>query len=360
MDHGLDRAREPEPSDDAAAPDADELVVRAPSRWRQALVYGGLLVLAAVIAFIVWNRRTEIAQAFEQSWDLLLALFVLTIVEQISTATEYWLLYRAANVPIRWRMNLALFYAGGLGNYLPLQAGSVYRFHFMKAVHGVGYSRTVSVFGQNFVITIAAAGTVIITAVLATAAFTARSMSWLMLVVGIAMLGSAIVIAVVPLPHIRWLKGRPARWWSEFHEGWETLRHEPRVAVRVLLLEVVCAVTFATRLMLVFDLLGVHAPFFLCLALAPVASPATALAITPGALGFREAAVAAAAVAMGFRVPTGIFAAGIDRGVLLLVTVVFGVGGYMFTLPHLRKARREAAAHAGTPTTRPSAATPPT
>ncbi|HEY3724319.1 MAG TPA: lysylphosphatidylglycerol synthase transmembrane domain-containing protein, partial [Acidimicrobiia bacterium] len=269
---------------------------------------------------------------------------------QVATATEYWILYRAANVPIRWRMNLALFYAGGLGNYLPLQAGSVYRFHFMKAVHGVGYSRTVSVFGQNFVITIAAAGTVIITGVLTTAAFTTRSLSWIMLVVGIAMVSGAIVLAVVPLPHIRWLRGRPARWWSEFHEGWETLRREPRVAVRVLLLEVVCSVTFALRLALVFDLLGVHAPFFLCLALAPVASPATALAITPGALGFREAAVAGAAVAMGFRVPTGIFAAGIDRGVLLLVTVVFGVGGYVLTLPHLRRARREAAVADPTPT----------
>jgi uncharacterized membrane protein YbhN (UPF0104 family) len=211
-------------------------------------------------------------------------------------------------------------------------------------VHGVNYSRTVSVFGQNFVITVAAAGACIIAGVLATVVFTARAMSWWMLVVGLGMLTAAVVLAALPLPHIRWLRGRPARWWSEFHEGWETLRGEPGVAVRVMILEVICIITFALRLTLVFDLLGVRAPFALCLALAPVASPATALAITPGALGFREAAVAAAAVAMGFRVPTGIFAAGIDRGVLLLVTVVFGVGGYIITLPQLRRARRDAAA----------------
>lgn len=345
MERPLDPAHVQDASD-AHAPDDEPGSVHPHGPLRRALVTGFLVVLAIGILFIVWNRRAEIAKAFEQSWELLLALFLLTIVEQVATATEYWLLYRAADIPIRWHHNLALFSAGGLGNYLPLQAGSVYRFHFMKAVHGVNYSRTVSVFGQNFVITVAAAGTVIIAGVLATVAFTSRSMSWVMLIVGLAMLTGAIVIAVVPLPHIRWLRGRPAQWWSEFHEGWETLRGEPGVAIRVLVLEVVCIVTFAVRLTLVFDLLGVHAPFFLCLALAPVASPATALAITPGALGFREAAVAAAAVAMGFRVPTGIFAAGIDRGVLLLVTLVFGVVGYVFTLPQLRDARRAGAATA--------------
>ena len=51
--------------------------------------------------------------------------------------------------------NWALFNAGQLGNYLPMQVGTIYRFRYLKNVHGHRYSRNASNLAMNLVITLA-------------------------------------------------------------------------------------------------------------------------------------------------------------------------------------------------------------
>ena len=130
---------------------------------------------------------------------------------------------------------------------------------------------------------------------------------------------------------------RVAEAWEEFHRGWEAMRRQPRVGAEVFVIDVAKLLILALRSTSAFRILDVRAPFWLFLVLAPVAALAGVLAVTPGALGLREATVAAAAAGMGYGLPTGLLAATVDRGAMILVTVILGSTSYWWTRPAPRR-----------------------
>jgi uncharacterized membrane protein YbhN (UPF0104 family) len=212
----------------------------------------------------------------------------------------------------------------------------------MRQVYGISYPRSLTTYGQNVVITIGAGGLCGVIGVCVTALYPGHDFSWIMFAVTGGMLGAALVFAFVPLPHGHRLPGRLEHWWRDFHTGWELVRKNPRSALEVFALESARMVLSAARLAVAFGILGVHEPFVLYLVLAPVASVSTILAFTPGAIGIREAAIAGAALALGFKLPTGLLAASVDRGAMIVVTVVLGAVGYAHTTVRLRQVARRA------------------
>ena len=106
-----------------------------------------------------------------------------------------------------------------------------------------------------------------------------------------------------------------------------------------LFIEIAKYVVYALRFSIAFSLLGVNEQFWLYLVLAPAAGIAGFIAITPGALGFREAFVAASAAAMGAGLDSGLLVATADRAVLLVASILLGALGFLLTYPRLRTFR---------------------
>ena len=124
--------------------------------------------------------------------------------------------------------NWSLFNAGQLGNYLPMQVGTLYRFRYLKSVHGMRYPTPRSLPGDEH-------------------RHHAREhrdlrterhhlgcrggyrFSLVLTVIFVAMIAVAIGSAVVALPPFSpGRKGRFVEAWLEFHRGWETVRAQPR------------------------------------------------------------------------------------------------------------------------------------
>ena len=332
-----------EPRNDASGD--PEVPPRAPARQktsRRVFAWVATVVTVVLLCLFLWDQRDELSRAFQTSWENLVLLLLLSAVGQVANATEFWMLYRAGGSNIGWMDNFSSFNASQLGNFAPLQAGSVYRIHFIKQTYGVSYPRSLTTYAQNVVITIGAGGLCGLVGVCATALTSGHSFSWIMFAVTGGMLVGAVVFAFVPLPHGHWLPGKLKHWWRDFHTGWELVRKRPRSALEVLALELARMVLSAARLAVAFSVLGVHEPFVLYLVLAPVASVSTILAFTPGAIGIREAAIAGAALALGFKLPTGLLGASVDRGAMIVVTVAMGALGYAHTTYRLRQVARRA------------------
>ncbi len=234
---------------------------------------------------------------------------------------------------------LAVYNAGQLGNYLPLQMGSAYRLRYLKTVHGVRYASGASALAINVVITFGSTAVAGIIGVVGFAVVEGEDFAWLMLLAFVGLLALAIATSVVPLPKRLVGHKRIQAAWSEFHRSWETLRRQPKVALVVLVIDVVKLALLAFRFQVAFSLLGVTESWFLFFVLGPVAALTTVLAPTPGGIGLREAAVAGSASAMGSSIPTGLLAATVDRAVLLVVTLVLGSIGYAGSSARLRRAR---------------------
>ena len=327
-------------------PDGDgvSMDVQPSPRTRHRVLVMRVLQLAAVVFLLAfaWTRRDELEAAFQASTSDVIALFALVVVGHAMNAFEFGLLYRASGIGIGHVENWAVFSAGQLGNYLPMQAGTIYRFRYLKVVHNLRYAANASNLAMNLVITLASTAVCGLVGVLGVAASGDRRISWIMLAIFGALLVFAIAAATLPMPSfLRPRPGHTGRFaiaWREFHRGWDELRRNPRVGVTVLVVDSLKLVLLAVRFQIAFELLGVDAPLWLFLVIGPVAALMGVIAFTPGALGLRELAVAGAAAAMGYSVPTGLLAATIDRGVMLCVTLALGGIGYAMTLPRLRKA----------------------
>lgn len=305
-------------------------------RWIIANVVAPLGFVAA-LAVVVWSRRDDLTPIFEDPGPTLALIGLLVVVGHFVNSAEFWLLYRAHGLRIGLWENWLVFTAGQLGNLVPGQVGTLYRFRYLKVVHGMAYARAGSSYGANLVITFASsaiAGLVGLAGIL----LSGGTVSW-WIATGFVVLGAGSLAMVLrPLPRVRWLRGRPARVWQVFHEGWEDLRRQPAVAWQVLALDLGKYVLVAFRFQLAFSLLGVDESFWYFLVIAPAAGLAGAISFTPGGLGVRELFVTLAAVGVGSTLDDGLLAATVDRGVMLITSLVLGGIGFAVTRRRIRQA----------------------
>jgi uncharacterized membrane protein YbhN (UPF0104 family) len=307
-------------------------------RW----VLGNVVVpvgFLIALALVVVSRWPDLRPAFEDPGRELALIAVLVVAGHFMNSAEFWLLYRAQGLHIGLWENWLLFTAGQLGNLLPGQVGTLYRFRYLKVVHEFSYGRSGSAFGANLVLTFASsaiAGTVGLVGVAATGGTVRPWIVVTVLGIGVASIG----VVVVPLPAVPFLKGPAARLWGSFRAGWDDLRRRPGTAALVLVLDLSKYLLVAWRFQVSFSLLGVQEPYWYFLVIAPAAGLAGLLSFTPGGLGFREAFVTAAAVGVGSEFDIGLLAASVDRGVMLAASIVLGSIGFAVTVPRLRRATR--------------------
>jgi uncharacterized membrane protein YbhN (UPF0104 family) len=305
---------------------------------KKALGWVVSLAVVAVLFVMVWQRRDDLRPLWEDpSWDLAL-IAVLIVVGHFLNSSEFWVVYRATGVHVGFLENWMVFTAGLLGNLLPGQVGTIYKFRYMNAVHGVPYAKSGSNYGANLVISLGSSAIVGIIGVVAYASGGgdfAGSVFTILVALGVACLA----LIKFPLPDWPLLRGKPARVAASFNEGWHDIQRTPRASLQVLAIDVVKYLLTAWRFQLAFGLLGVDESFWFFLVIAPAAAIAGIIAFTPGALGFRELFVTTAAVSMGASLDDGLLAATTDRGVMLASAVVLGGVGYAYTLPRLRRAR---------------------
>lgn len=300
--------------------------------------WAATIAVVAVLVVLVWQRRDDLRPLWEDpSWDLAL-IAVLIAVGHFLNSAEFWVVYRATGVRVGFLENWMVFTAGLLGNLLPGQIGTIYKFRYMNAVHGVPYAKSGSNYGANLVISLGSSAIVGIVGVVAYASG-GGDFAWAVFGVLIALGATCVALMRFRLPDWPLLRGKPARAAASFNEGWHEIQRTPRTSLQVLAIDVVKYVLTAWRFQLAFGLLGVDESFWFFLVVAPAAAIAGIIAFTPGALGFRELFVTTAAVGMGATLDDGLLAATTDRGVMLASAVVLGAAGYAYTVPRLRRAR---------------------
>ena len=101
-------------------------------------VVGVLLVGAAVIA--VWRNQAigdSLARAVRNpDWIALVAISVAIVANQVLTSGVFWILMRRHGSVGFQEMNM-LVATSTLGNYVPMQAGSIGRMAYHRAVNGI-------------------------------------------------------------------------------------------------------------------------------------------------------------------------------------------------------------------------------
>lgn len=306
--------------------------------WRHAVGVAVSSLVVVTLVLVVWSRREALEPLRDLPLrDLAFVAFLVAFGHYLN-ALEFCALFRAAGARIGVTENWLLFTAGQLMNYLPGQVGTLYRLRYLRSVHDLAYSRSSAGYGINLVLTVLATGVVGFGATILVG-LGGGDLSWVLLAIFAGLVVAALVGTLVPLPTTQ-RSGRMGRAWTAFRAGWTELQDEWGVAALVLGLELLKYVVAAWRLQITFRWLGFDEPYAFFLVLAPVIGLATFIGITPAALGFREVMVTGAAAALGLSLSEGLLGATLDRGVLLVVSVVLGSIGLVASERRVRAVAR--------------------
>ncbi|MEO8177336.1 MAG: lysylphosphatidylglycerol synthase transmembrane domain-containing protein [Deltaproteobacteria bacterium] len=305
---------------------------KLPRALRFLQTFFGALVLLGFIAYLI-THGSEFDEILAASAFDLSILFLLVGVTLTINVVQNLLLIRRLGVPLSLRESFNLTLATNFGNYLPARAGTLISAHYLKKVHGLSYAQSGSLFGIRIVLTMFAIG---LNGLLATLLIWSQSgrFSLILLAMFAAIVAAATLIWFLPLPERRETGGRLRRLILEASLGASRLRSAPALGAFVLSTNLLQQATLVARFYFGTRALGSTPPLTQLLLLSPVASLASLTALTPGALGLREAAMGAATYAVGATFATGMRIGTLDRSVLFLVVGL--VGGACFASVWLR------------------------
>jgi uncharacterized protein (TIRG00374 family) len=107
-------------------------------------------------------------------------------------------------------------------------------------------------------------------------------------------------------------------------EGWTFIRREPTLLLKLLGLQAGLILLLSMRYLLAFQMLSQDITLGQALMFSTASVLTQVVSIAPGGLGVREAIVGGVALALGFDLPVGVAAAGLDRLISTPIVVLLG------------------------------------
>jgi uncharacterized membrane protein YbhN (UPF0104 family) len=294
----------------------------------------GLASLGAV-GWYIWLKRHEFLSLLDLSPFDLTVIVVGVIGAWLCNAWQSLLLYRAEGKSVGVFENIMLVCAANFGNYMPLRAGTLVRATYMKHVHNLAYSRTGSIFGIRVVLMVISTGCLGLCGVFGLAASGGR-FSFELLAVFLGLIALAFVAFIAPLPKFGDRPGRMGRAWADFRAGFGMIKSRLDVTLQVCAIMLLQHAVIGVRLGVALDSVGVQVSFFTLMILAPLLGLATFISIVPGAIGIREALMGYVSYATGTEFSRGLFAATVDRVVMLALTATLGLWGFIYVWQRTR------------------------
>lgn len=297
----------------------------------------GFLILTIFIVYL-WKQRESLLSSLDASWYQIFGIAICVIITWILNSIQAYFLIKDQCDSIGFWETYWVLAASVFANFLPFRAGTIFRIHYFKTVHGLLYAHSLSVIGIRVVIVLCISG---LAGVLGVAGIYASTgyFSLEMIVCCAAMILISCIAYFFPPPRSLDPKGFISRVWTDFANGFAALREMPSTTVKVGAVAILQMVFMAIRIWISLDILDVHPTPYVLFALAPLSVLSLYIALTPGGLGIREGIMGYIMLASGYDFSTGIFAGTVDRAVQMILAFLCGIVGFIYSWKNLRKAK---------------------
>jgi hypothetical protein len=279
-----------------------------------------------LIIYVIWflvDSREIFSQRFSGTlWHAGLLTFGIGCT-WIVNSLQTLLPLRELGVRVGFWENLLLTVAAVFGNYLPMRAGSLLRLEYIRTVHGMGYIRYGGILGARALMLLWAAGGVGVTGgvVMAVSGYAIRREVFVLFG---AVLLAGLLPFVVPVRRLLPNRGLAQQVGTQLTDAIELVRRNRRMGVWYFVLVLLQLAILTMRLAVSFDVIQRHPPVWVYCFLSPIATMLAFINITPGNVGLREWLVGILSAGVGIDYAEGIFAASVDRAVLMLMTFTLG------------------------------------
>ena len=288
------------------------------------------LSIIAGLAFYFWKNWDIFYAKFNASWHQILGLVFCIVMTWLINCLQSLLLYRHLGIKVAFWENFVVQIAAIIGNYLPMRFGTLLRMRYFKKVYGMEYIKFVGVSGVRILIILMYC--VILSSIgLIGLKFPQYFYVWISLGVLYTLIVTFIGSRLLKLsfrlePRNKFLKTKI----YEFMAAFEIIESRHTLFWQMSGLVIIQFVLLAYRLSISFDIINVKLSVWVLVILAPTTSLIQFLILTPGNLGLREWLIGVLSHVSGYNFSSGIFAGSVDRAILMMCTIILGIGPLVY------------------------------
>jgi uncharacterized membrane protein YbhN (UPF0104 family) len=285
--------------------------------------------LILVLAFVAWGavylyQHPENLTALGNiSAGSLVALAWLALLKLATMGMFTWINLDALGVRLGFWEWYGLSAMTAMGNYLiAFRGGAAIRGVYLKSKYNFPYSLFLSTIASLYLLTFPTNAFLGLLALAGVYLWLGISQPTLML-----FLLACVVGPVGFLILIRWVPRFSGRWTSELNlviEGWKVLTAKPTTVVKLILASVFNSLVTVLMIHSSFHALGIELPLVQSGVLGILYLISAMVPITPAGMGFAEATLVLASGAFGLDSTINILAAGLNRSVMLVVSLLLG------------------------------------
>lgn len=283
------------------------------------------IIAFVILGFLCWylsGHWQQLAEITHFAAYQVVGMYVLCGVSTLVSAITVQIILKSFRKTTGMLEMFHLSNAVSLLNYAPMKAGTLFRGVYLNKHYGLGYSHFASFFVYMTILTGASASLLA-----AAAMFVCLNLSEPKIKITTLFFAAAAVvlglILFLPLPtpkgQNKWLV-----FWGRFLDGKKLISSNPAAVVKAGLLMMVFSLLTAVRLGVIYAGINQSVNPAGLLVFGALDCLSLFISFTPGSLGLRELLFSAGAAGLGISLEVGMFAAMIDRAVLVIYAFTAG------------------------------------
>jgi uncharacterized membrane protein YbhN (UPF0104 family) len=283
------------------------------------------IIAFIILGFLLWylgQHWEQLKQLMNFSAGKIAAMYLLCLAAAIVIAVSVQIILRSFDIKTSFFEMVHLSNAVNLLNYAPMKAGTLFRGVYLNKHYGLAYSHFVSFFVYMTILTAASASLLA-----AAAMFLCLDLSGPKIkLTAVFFTAAAVVlglIVLVPLPPPKG-QNKLSLFLGRLLDGKKIILSDPAAVVKAGLLMVAFSLLTAVRLGVVYAGINRQINPAGLLVFAALDGLSLFISFTPGSLGLRELLFSVGAAGLGIPLEVGLFAAMIDRAVLVAYSFTAG------------------------------------
>ena len=297
-------------------------------RRRPLIQWAALLVVVIVAAGLFGRNLDDIRKLLDIRTFHIVTLSALILSTQFMNGFRLKILTGSLGLSLTARQWLGIAVVQSFFNYLPMKGGMVANALYLKRRHDFPFTRFASMVGASGLITLLTGA--MIGLILSTILWLNGNPKVGPLALVFLALAAPLAVIVSASDKIRLPRRLSGGRVEQVIAGWKIIRSKPLVILVLIGADCLTSLIFALRYYVAFQAFSSPVSIIDCLILAPMSILSTLVGLTPAGLGIREAAVGLAAGLLGAGLGLGIYAASLDRA--LVMVWVFILGPIFFSL----------------------------
>lgn len=304
--------------------------------FKRIISYFVTVLFITLILYLTRNQWNEFRKIIELNFRVIVLLSILFLLMQVLNGYILKLILDIFGIKLKFSEWFGLVSVEAFGNYLPLNAGSVYNAIYLKYKEELPLSQFMSCMIGQTVIMVLTYGIISIF-LLIIRFFMNYNFNLIMFAISAAFVLFGLAVLILNVPEIN-SSSRILSWIKSVHNGYNLIKTHKTLIIKIIILQTITLIILSLRYVVVFNEFRYKIDIFAIIIITIMTSVIRFTSVFPGNLGVKEAISGSVTRTFGLMFNYGVIATIVIRLVAMFWIFLLGMS---FSFVLLKKKGKE-------------------